>query len=109
MPTWRGAYSSDDDFENFTRGMSRDASYPGPKPNVYVEGPPCKGIDANGVPFGAIDCSGTIDPQTPDRQGFDDGKDKGRYLALNRTMALRALAGTCFLAAEPITNPHVLA
>src|SRR5215471_14937471 len=74
MPTYRGPFSSDDGFENFTRNMSRDASYPGRKPNAYVEGPPCKGIDANGVPFGAIDCSGTLDPQVKYGYGFDDNK-----------------------------------
>jgi len=75
MPTWRGPYSSDDDFDNFTQNMSRDASYPGPKPNVYVEGPPCKGIDKDGVPYGAIDCSKTIDPQQPYGYTFDDQRE----------------------------------
>jgi hypothetical protein len=75
MPTYRGPYSSDDTFEDFTKGMSRDASYPGRKPNVYVEGPPCKGIDANGVPFGAIDCSGTLDPQVGYNHAFDADKN----------------------------------
>jgi hypothetical protein len=75
MPTYRGPYSSDDEFEEFTKGMSRDASYPGRKPNVYVEGPPCKGIDANGVPFGAIDCSATIDPQVGYNHAFEADKN----------------------------------
>jgi hypothetical protein len=77
MPTYKGPYSSDDTFEDFTKGMSRDASYPTRKPNVYGEGPPCKGIDANGVPFGAIDCSGVIDPQVKYGYGFDDNKGPG--------------------------------
>ena len=72
MPTWKGPYSSDDGFEDFTKGLSRDASYPGRKPNVYDLGPPCKSIDANGVPYGAIDCSQTIDPQQGYGHSFDD-------------------------------------
>jgi hypothetical protein len=76
-PTYKGPYSSDDGFEDFTKGMSRDASYPSRVPNKYTDGPPCKGIDANGVPFGAIDLSSTIDKQDPfgSYYGFDDQHD----------------------------------
>ena len=94
MPTYKGPYSSDDTFENFTRGMSRDASYPGRKPNVYVEGPPCKGIDANGVPFGAIDCSGVIDPQVKYGYTFDDQRNsKGGSNDWSRTKSDDGLGG----------------
>jgi hypothetical protein len=75
MPTYKGPYSSDDGFENFTKGLSRDASYPGRKPNVYDLGPPCKSIDANGVPFGAINLSATIDPQVGYNHAFDADKN----------------------------------
>jgi len=74
MPTYKGPYSSDDGFEDFTKNMSRDASYPGKKPNVYDLGPPCKGIDADGVPYGAIDCSKVIDPQVGYNHAFDADK-----------------------------------
>src|SRR5262245_70081 len=73
MPTYKDPYSSDDGFEDFTKGMSRDASYPTRKPNVYGLGPPCKSLNGD-VPYGAIDLSGTIDPQTKYGYGFDDNK-----------------------------------
>jgi len=74
MPTYKGPYSSDDGFEDFTKGMSRDASYPTRKPNVYGLGPPCKSLDGD-VPFGAIDLSSTIDPQVKYGYSFDDQRN----------------------------------
>jgi len=75
MPTWKGPFSDDDGFENFTKGLSRDASYPSRTPNKYTVGPP----SGSRHDFNAIDCS-WIDGQTPDKQGFDDGKGSGGYL-----------------------------
>jgi hypothetical protein len=75
MPTYRGAYSPDD--PDFKKAGKNLASYPNKNPRIVgnAYGPP------DGGPFnGAIDCSGTIDPQTPDRQGFDDGKGQGGFL-----------------------------
>jgi hypothetical protein len=72
-PVWKGPYSSDDEFEDFTKGMSRDSSYPTRKPNVYGDGPPCYSIKGD-TPYGAIDLSGTIDQQVKYGYGFDDNK-----------------------------------
>jgi hypothetical protein len=104
MPTYKGPYSSDDGFEDFTKGMSRDASYPSRVPNKYTDGPPCKGIDANGVPYGAIDLSSTIDPQVKYGFGFDDNKS-ANWSADKSAEALGGFAGDVLPAGRAGNHP----
>ena len=71
MPTWKGPYSSDDGFEDFTKGLSRDTYYPSRKANVYTDVSGPKGR----VDSGAINLSATIDPQVGYNHAFDADKN----------------------------------
>jgi hypothetical protein len=72
-------------------GLSRDNSYPTRKPNVYGAGPPMGSLKGDFPPT-AIDCS-YLDGQTPDAQGFDDGKGKGGWLKTKSDEALGGFTG----------------
>lgn len=98
---YNGPYSPDFD-ESKVQGLSRDAYYPGRQPNKYDLGPP----SGNRHDFNAIDCSGTIDPQVPDAQGFDDGKGKGGWLRSKSDDGRGGFSGDVLPGGRPRPSNH---